>query len=418
MIRRQSCHSVATIRLFCVGLLLCLPRVESIMPTAAVDVHLDGNAAGTPSYTLFASQASFGSHPSMHPDRNEPRSLRLPPKGNALLCQNVTSPEKEYEGTVLVIPRGQCTFETKAMNAQRLGAASVLIYGTLASRYSLNKTASSEKSPTEHEIIYPLNLVDYDCSKGRAEISSSALEMQPFPYNAKHNDPLLSGDTKSNLCIANSPESLQSCPSKACLLTGNSTTDGMVEACCAWDLHVWLYADPAFKKGDVNIPAFYITMQEADRLMKDLQSNELVVVFYMRYRATYNLSSLLIWALGVIVAALAAYLSASDYRSAANELCSTNTHDDNNTSRDELLEHGPRSNDTAETTPLARTNNLTPYAPAEESLELSDVHAIGFVIMASSGLFILFFFKVRHFIPCCCQCHLPDPDVILCRFTV
>ena len=106
----------------------------------------------------------------MNMDNNDPHALLLAPSDNALLCQNVTmttttatdratsssAAASVYQDSVILVGRGQCTFETKAMNAQRLGASGVIIYGNLASRYSLNNT---EKGPdhqyTTEDIVYP-----------------------------------------------------------------------------------------------------------------------------------------------------------------------------------------------------------------------------------------------------------------------
>ena len=70
--------------------------------------------------------------------------------------------------------------------------------------------------------------------------SSNIVLDDPLPYNAKQDDPLLRGP--ESLCYKNAPDHLESCPSQACLLAGAKSDDGknMMEACCAWDLHIWL----------------------------------------------------------------------------------------------------------------------------------------------------------------------------------
>jgi hypothetical protein len=360
---------------------------HAIMQTAQLDVQLSNGAT----YTLLASQASFGTYPKMGAEKNEPHKLKVPPQENPLLCTNVTQALPEMDSTYILVPRGECTFETKGMNAQRLGAAGIIVQGSLASRYTLNKT--KEVEPTEEDIVYPILYSDYDCNKGRAEIPFSAIKMTPLPYNQEYNDPVLSGTAPSNLCIAKSPDSLAKCDSKACLLTGNKTKNGELEACCAWDLHIWLYSDPIFGNDDVQIPAVYVTMQQGERLLHDMRDNDVQITMSARVRAEYNLSAILIWGLGVFVAAMAAYLSASDYRSATREMMrrlasrSESADEDKNNVE---LQHDER---------VALTRSLSTgsssYAPsAEETLELSAEHALGFIVMASSGLLILFFFKV------------------------
>ena len=368
----------------------------------------------------------------MNMDNNDPHALLLAPSDNALLCQNVTmttttatdratsssAAASVYQDSVILVGRGQCTFETKAMNAQRLGASGVIIYGNLASRYSLNNT---EKGPdhqyTTEDIVYPCQYNDYDCDKGRAEIPASAVEFTPLPYNSDKNDPLLSGDTPTNLCMAHAKDHLQSCASKACLLTGNTTANGSLEACCAWDLHVFLYHDSTFDSHDVNISALYITMEQGQRLLQVLEQGPVQVQLFERYRPQYNLSSILIWALGVFVAALAAYASSRDYLAVTNEIIKRREQSANNDDGKTALENGPDSSSLfsgAETVPLA-THNLSPRSTwaQEETLELSVWHAFGFIILASSGLMILFVFRVsvsqqRN---CCTRATISHPNL-------
>lgn len=366
--------------MFCARVLLLLvfgsTNVHAITQTAQVDVQLSNG--GT--YSIFASQASFGSYPKMGVENNEAHLLSLAPRNNPLLCRNDTSADPAVSGTFVMVPRGECTFETKAMNAQRMGAAGLIVRGSLASRYSLNATTN--------EVIYPSQFNDFDCSKGRAEIPASAISLTPA-YNSDVNDAVLSGPSASNLCLANSPDGLEMCTSKACLLTGNKTAGGNLEACCAWDLHVWLYNDPKYGADDVTIPAVYITLEQGEHLEQELHSNQIYVIVSSRVRASYNISSILIWALGVFVCSVAAYSSASDYRSMTAVM--TRRAEARRLESDNLSANGASIGErVALTSPQNRTNTQQ----GEETLELSAGHALGFIVMASSGLMLLFVFKV------------------------
>ena len=81
----------------------------------------------------------------------QPFTLSYPPdETNALLCDNNNTSiysaidmPKTNQKFVMLVPRGECTFETKAYHAQLLGASAVIIYGTLASRYTYNATTTS-----------------------------------------------------------------------------------------------------------------------------------------------------------------------------------------------------------------------------------------------------------------------------------
>mmetsp|Transcript_17687 Transcript_17687/g.20372 ORF Transcript_17687/g.20372 Transcript_17687/m.20372 type:complete len:727 (+) Transcript_17687:82-2262(+) len=371
--------------------LFTISYADAILQTAQLDISFAGSE-GAQSHTMLVSQASFGSPLKMGVEKNEGHRLQLPPVENPLLCQNVTGPTNPSEGGnyIMLVPRGQCTFENKAWNAQKLGAVGLIVRGTLASSYSLNETTS--------ETIFPSNKNDYDCDKGKAEIPTSAVVI---PYDSNNNDPVLSGDTSSNLCMKESPLFANSCDSKACFLTSNFTENkANYVACCAWDLHIWLYNDPSISV-NVDIPAVYATMEQGQKLLKLYETSSPLVTMSARVRAPYNFSAILIWLLGVIIAAIAAYSSATDYRRATQVinrkqeqeqkqehqgLESDEEKDEQNTERLPLTD--------ASTTENASLISLGTSFPHEESLELNAGHAFGFIVLASSGLLTLFFFKI------------------------
>lgn len=378
--------------------------VSAILQTAELDVYLNSNNNNRneqkqqqqqAAYTLLVSQASFGRYSSMRKSDNPVLTVVTPPNDNPLLCNNLTTnPTPIFDkNTIVLTPRGLCTFETKAWHAQQLGAAAILIYGTLASRYSYNETTK--------QVIYPKQFEDYDCSKGSAYIDESVLSFDPG-YNGQVNDPLLSGaNHQENLCWKASSDHLKNCESKACLLTGNKTSTSSYEACCAWDLHIWLYADQAFTKTNnsqskqeeidrqVTIPAAYLTLQQGNRLLNDLHDNSQMVtnvqvVLSSRYRqVNWNPSSFLIWALGVCVAAIAAHASSIDYRSASSKVLAAREH--SRTARQQ-----PSSSSLSSRSPSAPVSRHS----SSMSEELTEEHALGFIVMASTSLLVLFFFKI------------------------
>jgi hypothetical protein len=185
---------------------------------------------------------------------------------------------------------------------------------------ALNKTLHVNDTDYEYtvdDIAYPEDKSDYDCDRGRAMIPASAISLDnPLPYNSAQNDPVLSGGTSQNLCLKNSPDKLQSCPSQACLLTGKKEESGDMEACCSWDLAVWLYLDPTFEEGAITIPAAFVTLEQGNQLRQDMyrQNSPVRIVLYSRPQPDRIWSSMLIWMLGVTVATLASYYSADDYR--------------------------------------------------------------------------------------------------------
>lgn len=361
----------------------------AILPTGSIDVTSPTTGER---FTLLASQASFGNYPAMGPSSpaNPLMELILPPSDDPLLCAETdgtanytnnphgrdllswfgSSPtssvvEDSNPNRAMLVPRGSCTFERKALSAQRLGATAVILYGTLDSRYALNKTilgpnatdaerkAADDRTYTIDDVLWPGDKYDYDCSYGRAQVPTSLLSFDPLPYNGRYNDAKLTGTVEEgNLCAIHSDPSQPKgknfadlCPSKRCLLTGKTNKDGnsgggvqvsdivgggaagggtTMEACCAWDLHVWLYSDPSIPTWyePVHIPAFYVTMEEGSQLFATMAESDgaasgpaaVGVTMYARWAPKYNPSAVLIWGLGVLVCFVASYMSASEYR--------------------------------------------------------------------------------------------------------
>ena len=239
--------------------------------------------------------------------------------GNNGNSDNNNSNNNNYYRSALLVPRGQCSFERKALSAQRLGASAIIIYGTLSSRYSLNytnTTANSNDAMTRtdytfsNDVIWPTDKVDYDCNNGRAYIPSNELlntnkynfVKVPGGYDEQLNDEHFIGKSSNNVCVKYSSSSsssengnddgnsnnsfLSKCESQRCLVTGKNITDKTTnngsdngssvkyEACCAWDFAVWLYQDTSLSEEEmkeVTIPAVYITMQQATEFL-DLMS--------------------------------------------------------------------------------------------------------------------------------------------------
>ena len=361
-----------------IGLLLA--EVSAVLPTAAVDVECQD---GSCQYTLLSSQASFGTWPEMTAERNEPMIPMMAPENDPLLCLGSTASDTydfvNGKKFVLVVPRGQCTFEQKTIAAQKLGASGIIIYGTLASRYGLNTTTD--------ELIYPQKYNDYDCDMAQAEIPISSLSLEK-PYDYIHNDPILSGSAaQGNLCAVQNPTFELSCPSQRCILTGELSSDGnYMKSCCAWDLFIWLYNDDSIdnKEVDVSIPAFYITMSESDILLQDMQTKQIQVVMYRRYYPKYNIASFLIWGLGVFVAALASWMSASEYR---------NFKSSSSPIRSEALDESASARGHGYHR-VGSNSNPSSSSFNEESVELEASHACGFIVFSSIGLLVLFFFKI------------------------
>lgn len=363
-------------------LLLHLHDSIAILPTAGIQLI---NSNGQIVHQMLASQASFGPSPFM--SLKQPSfPLRTAPLDNPLLCDNTTTTTATlFHNTIVLVPRGDCTFQVKTLQAQRLGAVGVIVMGSLESRYSINETTK--------EWIYPQDKYDYDCHNGMAMIDAKALihinekTTTETKYDSANN-PLLSGESATNLCWTQSTDQLMHCPSKACLLTGvnpsSTTSPSKVQACCAWDLHVWLFSDPAVTN-NITIPTVYVTMEQSKLLLEGVGTMN--VLLYSRWRSPYHISSIVIWALGVLVASFAAWSSAQDYRQSAAK-----QHEQQLLLASAHTRAAPAGGSPQRQSPSHHHQQQLQYP--EEQLELSAGHALGFILMASSGLFILFFFKV------------------------
>jgi len=499
--------------------ILSLPAaVNAILPTAAIDIYLP-DAAARDAITLLASQASFGGNVAKFDQRHlhfteagsSGRSRidgvgvvpAFPPEGDAYLCNesegwsdysknsnnNNNVDKTAYYQSALLVPRGLCSFEHKALSAQRLGASAIIIYGSMSSRYGLNYTNSTEDCAseecsdaktrddyTEDDVLWPGDKNDYECDRGRALLPRAQYESldflkMPGGYN-EQNDGMLMGRTENNLCVKydaadgdgeGGASFANACESQRCLVTGknvSSDDDGSIryEACCAWDLHVWLYGDSAIPESseDVTIRAVYITMQEASELLDVVRgsaaggggggNDPVVLSVYERHRPRYNASAVLIWAFGVFVAWIASYHSSLDIRKVSKaivaqrgmqardngnnrggegrggsvrqqagggendrprsrsnspsssgggggggmEMGSTASATNERHGEERTIYHAD-SNASSAAAVVAQTN-ISP--PQEESLELTAMHAVGFLVMASTSLLVLFIFKI------------------------
>lgn len=403
--------------------------VQAVTPSLVLEIENPLSHPVQTSTSFLLSQALFGTFPSMH--KEELSSMPIVwhdtnnPGDDPLLCKNYSETtirnnnNNNNNKVILLVPRGECTFETKVRNAQNhYDAGAVIVYGTLESRYALNQThkhtknhssssSSNEDQYTMDDIVFPMDKFDYDCQYGQTWIPQSKLRFdQPWPYDPNTNNVILSGNTSQNMCHPNNYNYRQfhNCASQACLLTGKTqprAPEGiMYEACCAWDLPIWLYPDTqkqptnesshAITEDPIQIPAAYMTMAQAAKLKAicdaaDRNQNAIVSAkLYARWRPTYNLSAFLIWMLGIAVAALAAYLSASDYHTLIRKL---KIHRD----RPRNMEaHRSSSASTTTTPPRHHPPNVSP----EEILELTAAHAAGFIVMASSSLLVLFYFQI------------------------
>ena len=306
------------------GITLCFINVmalfvscHSISPSAVIEVVSSPN---NNKKSIYASIANFGPDlPFGKPDLAA-LPVKLAPPNNPLMCEDVDTTFASAEPVIILVPRGECSFERKARNAERLGAIHAIIYDNLATKYG-------EKVPnpqTLQDVNWPNRTVDYECQLGEAWIPMAELSFDKLPYDAT-NDVLLTGSTSDgNLCaIYNDVEAELSgdsfekfetkCPSKRCLLTSNRNVESeSIQACCAWDIYFDMGDDDTII--DVNITSTFLTMEEGDALVQMLQDGEVQAQVSLRWYPKFNISSLLICALGTFITWLSGWISAQAYR--------------------------------------------------------------------------------------------------------
>jgi hypothetical protein len=409
---RRSCLLIGVVAIFLSSVLI---MVDAVLPTAELLLMTNSKKNMDVSATLLVSQAFYGPTAPTQKDSttdvdNDRKRLTTPLAENALLCfdaaddtgvnQDVVDSTK---GTWMVVPRGGCTYEHKTWIAQSLyKAAGVIVYNTLASRYTFNETDSTA-------IIFPVEYHDYDCNNAKAEIPSNELNFfsnkddgtstSTSPYDWKTNDPLLAGDTVDNLCKIHDENALRNCPSKRCLIaTNKSSNDDTTTVCCAWDVLLNPYPDDTIDKNvTITIPTIFATMEQGDIILKAMAKAQgdgsVTVSVHSRWRPGYNLSAVLIVFFGVFVAGFAAFRSADDYQVGISKLWKGMKKDPTrniNSNPASAVGDGNGEDNQQQESLVTRSNSL-----ADESLELEPMHAVVFLVMSSFSLFILFFFKVR-----------------------
>ncbi|GMI57201.1 hypothetical protein TeGR_g14511, partial [Tetraparma gracilis] len=274
------------LRLLPLLLLLLLRPSLAVLPTDQIQF----SSPSSPDLPLFyASTAGFGVAPSA--SISSDLSVSLTPPSEYGLCEDLDSaadPSFVQPGApfLMLVPRGNCTFQQKTLRAQQYGASAVAILNAEASLYDRNGS-------------FPLPQADYECGNGEAWVPEQ--DLAP-PYWSAQNDAALEPCSSAS-----------SCASDRCVLTGEEE-GGSMKACCAWDLHQYLYASADL--ANPSIPAVFVTMAQGDEILAlvESESGGLTATMLERPRPKYNASSVIIWAVGVFVSVLASYISSADLK--------------------------------------------------------------------------------------------------------
>lgn len=294
---------------------------------------------------FLAKRAQFGSR-----DRLLEGRLVRPPGYDFFLCErfrtNVdvnengqvsvvalppfTKPQ-EGDSTVMLVPRGECTFERKAFAAKHFyGAKAILIYDRLGARYTWNETSQS--------VNFPQAKWDYECANGNSMLYD--LPLDPPAYDETQLDPVMGyttamptnpatslpttgegsgtgSDIGLNTVCDLTNTALNPCESQLCLVTSHLENSTNYPVCCAWDTPITMpEADDATELNTDDILAVWLTIRQAELIFKsDLLSSESDVSIKSRGGSSaFNVSYIFMWIWGTLVMMAGALYSAGDYR--------------------------------------------------------------------------------------------------------
>ncbi|KAG7384903.1 Signal peptide peptidase-like 2A [Phytophthora pseudosyringae] len=363
-------------------LLLALPCAHGVLPTGVLSLDLLPQSPHEP--PAFAEQLCA---PSAAAGWGVPLPARFDSRWKALVQLPATNRDgcasyqleptsaMSVHGSVVVVDRGNCSFVAKALQAQAAGAKGVVIRGTkqavyeaVASRNSTNASATVLAAGVHHAetnlAVLDKPVFEYDCSRGEAFVDHLATPV--WATDAEQ----CSGDRR--------------CRSRSCVLTGHATTQEggkKHQVCCMWDTFVLMGATNRTVAKELAIPVVYVTIAHGQKLQRSIDKypTSLVVRTYRRELPLVDVSSLLLWALGVATALGATYYSAGPLRrqsesAAVREQEKLHGGQD---ARDEASEDGAR----------------------DDVWELDARHAVGFIALAGVFLTVFYYVKIGGAIP-------------------
>ncbi|CAM9516340.1 unnamed protein product [Ascophyllum nodosum] len=297
-------------------------RVDAVVPTASLRV-----SSGE---TAYAAPAWFGPQPLDQED-----AIYMPlrvPSGEFDGCKDVSVDDQPTAGFALLVERGHCFFDVKALAAQTAGARGIVVMNSLRGIYQEKDAAT--------------NKYDYECSNGEGWVENLV-------------SPLWSPDNTDEACWSNS-----ACESGVCVVTNETDPNLGHKVCCAWDMYITMYGSDDVIADKVAIPTVYVTMADGKMLQ---YAGEVDVQLFSRPRSYINLSSFLLWALGVATVCWASVRSADDLR---------------------------RRRKTGVDPDESTAVNSDHHSEESPYLELGVRHTLAFVVFASVMLLLLFFFNL------------------------
>ena len=226
------------------------------------------------------------------------------PDDNEYMCNDTVGEifAQDSSDIILLVPRGQCTYELKAYHAQELfGAKGILIYDHLAGRYGWNETTQRVRFP-----YYDRYNRDYECELGFGVAKN--LDLDPPAYNGTVLDPLLDMTSFTTVCELNVTHT--PCESQLCLVTSHKLNSTEYPVCCAWDLPQTMGGDDTVDAE--NIVAVFFTIRQGQEVLPYVGQ---VVTIQERPYSVFNISLVFMWLLGVLVTGIGScWLPTEEYR--------------------------------------------------------------------------------------------------------
>ncbi|GMF33164.1 unnamed protein product [Phytophthora fragariaefolia] len=365
-------------------LLLALPGARGVLPTGVLSLDLRSQSPHNP--PAFAEQlcapsaaAGWGVALPAHHDSRWKTLVQLPATNrdgcaSYQLSEDATT---SLHGAVVVVDRGNCSFVAKAYRAQAAGAKGLIVRGTKRAVYeaviSQNTTnvssvpsGNAPGAPGVTDLaVVSRPVFEYDCGRGEAFVEKLATPVW---------------QTDAEDCSGN-----KRCESRSCVLTGHTVTQESSkkhQLCCMWDTFVLMGATNRSMTKDLAIPVVYVTISNGQKLQRaiDKYPTSLVARTYRRELPLIDVSSVLLWAIGVATALAATYYSASPVRRqnehfAAREQRKLSGGPDSQHEEDSESEHH------------------------REIWELDAKHAIGFIVLAGVFLTVFYYVKIGGAIP-------------------
>ena len=186
---------IETLRILFICLLPIL--TTSLLPTSQIVLSV-------PSEPILSSIGLM--NPQIYP--TSPLPILPTPASDPSLCgtDDIDPSHLPSSDFIYLVPRGSCSFQTKVLRAESLGASGVVIHNNAQAMFERNETS------------FPISRTDYECGNGEVSVESSQLTL---PYYNRSNDAMFAPCSEDSKCT-----------SGRCVLAGEPTEGGMAKACC------------------------------------------------------------------------------------------------------------------------------------------------------------------------------------------